>query len=164
MTNFKDTIEDVITFSGHPNILATHGNTIEVTKDIEISRRADCIIGVNAAKGCEDLNHQLKNHIRASGLLLMALSVGKHDFHFTGRGCSELELTNSQELVLRKSDFVSSRTAAIRCNAAAIDIPRQIVKELQDSETTGVLRIIAVDDRSTNSYSRHLENFEVKAL
>jgi len=31
---------------GHPNIAATHGKTLELTRDVEISRRATCVLGV----------------------------------------------------------------------------------------------------------------------
>ncbi|MEM3446565.1 MAG: DUF371 domain-containing protein, partial [Candidatus Korarchaeum sp.] len=35
-------IEEILAY-GHPNIRATHRTTMQVTKDEEISRRADCI-------------------------------------------------------------------------------------------------------------------------
>ncbi|MEM4523515.1 MAG: DUF371 domain-containing protein, partial [Archaeoglobaceae archaeon] len=40
---------------GHPNITAKHPSTVEVTKDPEISKRADCVIGVKADKSISDL-------------------------------------------------------------------------------------------------------------
>ncbi|MEM2818033.1 MAG: DUF371 domain-containing protein, partial [Archaeoglobaceae archaeon] len=40
---------------GHPNISAKHRTTLEVTKDNEISKRADCIIGVNANKSVSEI-------------------------------------------------------------------------------------------------------------
>jgi len=136
---------EVIEFSGHPNILATHYNTIEVTKASAISRRADCIIGVNATKACTDLSDALKKHIQSGGRLSFGITVERESFSFSGRGRKELTLKDSHELVLRRSDFVSDRTGAISCDAAAIDLPRKLVKLLQNGNAKGALTITAID-------------------
>ena len=146
-------IGDIIEFRGHENILARHGNTIEVTKDEEVSKRGDCIVGVDATKGCEDLNPLLKHYIRGSGLLSFAIVVGKLRFSFLGRGSTALELTHPRELVLRKSNFASPRTAAVLCDAAAIDIPRNIIQKLQNPNTVGSLCITAIDESQTTASS-----------
>jgi hypothetical protein len=141
----KSLVVEVIEFSGHPNILATHYNTIEVTKDKEISKRGDCIIGVNATKSCADLSPAMKKHIRAGGHLSFELRVGERVFEFSGRGRMELELSNTNELVLRRSDFVSDRTAAVSCDATAIDLPRSLVSELRNKNSRGTLTIRALE-------------------
>ena len=41
---------------GHENIMCTHRTTIEITRDKNMSKRGDCIIGVNASKACIDLS------------------------------------------------------------------------------------------------------------
>ena len=33
---------------GHPNIIGTHYNTLELTKDSSLTKEGDCIIGVKA--------------------------------------------------------------------------------------------------------------------
>ena len=141
----KELVVETIQFHGHPNILGTHGNTIEVTKVAEISKRADCIVGVNASKACSDLSPALRKHIQAGGYLAFEIRVGDISFTFTGKGASELELSDPHELVLRRSDFVSGRTAAISCNAAAIDLPREMIKLLQDKRTVGALMISTLE-------------------
>ena len=42
---------------------------------------------------------------------------------------------------MRKSEFVSPRTLAIRADAAAKDIPRGIVESLRSPDCRGLLRI-----------------------
>ncbi|MEM2324735.1 MAG: DUF371 domain-containing protein, partial [Archaeoglobaceae archaeon] len=42
-------IFEILAF-GHSNITAKHRTTFEITKDQEISKRADCVIGVKASK------------------------------------------------------------------------------------------------------------------
>lgn len=137
-------IVETIEFFGHSNVLATHYNTIEITKVAEISKRADCIIGVRSSKACADLSLHMKNHIRAGGRLRFEIKVGKFNFTFSGRGRKELTLSDTLEIVLRRSDFVSDRTGAIACDAAAIDLPRPLVKLLQYGSTQGTLTISAI--------------------
>ena len=50
---------------GHENILCTHNSTIEITKDKSLTKKGDCIIGVNASKACNDLTLEIKNQIRS---------------------------------------------------------------------------------------------------
>lgn len=138
--------EEKIEFSGHPNIRGTHRNTIEVTKVPEISIRADCIIGVKANAACNDLSEQMKRHIRSGGRLLFELRVDRDVFTFFGRGIKDLPLTNREELVIRRSQFQSDRTAAGNCEAAALDVPRAMISKLRSPETKGFLIISAMND------------------
>lgn len=141
----KALLVETVEFHGHPNILGTHYNTIEVTRVDEISRRADCIVGVRASKACSDLSSSLRRHIQAGGDLAFEIKVVDTSFAFVGRGRRELGLTDKHELVLRRSDFVSDRTAAVSCDAAAIDLPRKMIELLQDRRARGALTISALD-------------------
>lgn len=138
-------LTDTIRFYGHPNIRSTHYNTIEVTRASEISTRADCIIGVGASKACIDLTLSLRNHIQKGGDLLFTIIVEDRNFDFLGKGMPGLSLVSSEEIVFRRSHFLSDRTAAISCNAAAIDLPRDIVRLLQSRDTEGLMVIRAAD-------------------
>jgi uncharacterized protein len=51
-----------IQFFGHANIRSNHKKTIEITKDSHLTTRGDCIIGVNASAGCNDLPESLKKN------------------------------------------------------------------------------------------------------
>lgn len=152
--------EDSIVFRGHKNILGLHRNTIELTTEDEISRRADCIIGVSADKACSQLKPALKSHITRSGKLAFEIRVERAGkFEFFGYGSKDLSLSNPVEIVFRKSDFSSPRTGAIRCNAAASDIPREMIGILQSPESRGVLIIRAIDeflDDQINSFRWNL--------
>jgi len=135
-----------ITFNGHENILGTHYNTLEVTKENDISKRADCIIGVSSTAGCADINSELASHIKQNGKMAFVIRVEELDFSFLGFGSKSLHLSDPHEIVLRKSDYASSRTLAIRCTAAAVDLPREMILRLQDPDSKGELEIIAVDE------------------
>lgn len=47
-------------------------------------------------------------------------------------GSLQLELTHSTDLVVRRSDFVSNRTLAIKADKVAKDFARDFVKKLQN--------------------------------
>ncbi len=145
----NDVLSEIVQFRGHRNVLGNHRNTLEITKDSEISRRADCIVGVEADKACADLRRKLVEHIRSRGMLRLAITVKHLNFVFYGSGNSELQLTDPMEMVFRKSGFISSRTIALQCDAAAIDLPREMIHLLQDPNTIGSLQIDALSERSS---------------
>ena len=59
-------MEEEITFYGHKNVLSLHARTIEVTKDSNLTKNGDCIIGVSANKACNDLDIALKRKLRTN--------------------------------------------------------------------------------------------------
>lgn len=142
----KKIFSEIIEFQGHRNIIGTHYNTLEITTHDEISKRADCIVGVSATKGCSGLNPKLSNHVKNNGKMSFVIRVENEEFTFFGFGDPALKLTNPLEIVLRKSVFASDRTLAVRCNAAAIDLPRSMVHALQDPSSRGSMEIIALDE------------------
>ena len=67
--------------------------------------------------------------------------VGSQTFRIKGTGDERLLLTNKHDIVLRKTRFTCPRTASIGCDKASSDVPRNIVKELQNDKSSGILRI-----------------------
>lgn len=147
---------DRISFRGHRNILSTHKNTIEITKDAEISKRADCIIGVLASKGCADLNPILRQWIRSGHRLEFEIKCGTSSFFVNGQGSSSLDLSNQNDLVLRRSDYASSRTVSIRCSSAACDLPRELIRTLQNPNARGELVIRSLPRMNDEEFVWHL--------
>ena len=138
MKAYRDEVE----FFGHPMVRSNHRNTIEVTRDPNLTLRGDCIIGVRADKGLADLSREVRDSICSDGSeLFIAIEVGWESFAVRALGSSRLSLEDSHEMVMRKSDYVSPRTLAIRADAAAKDIPRSIVENLRSSDCRGLLRI-----------------------
>ena len=74
------------------------------------------------------------------------IRVDDLSFVFLGRGGSSLQLTDPAEMVFRKSDFISPRTVALHCDAAAIDLPRELVRLLHNPKTIGSLQIDALPE------------------
>ena len=135
-------MEEEITFYGHKNILSLHPRTIEVTKDPNLTKNGDCIIGVSANKACDDLNISVKKKLRTKDTIIkMKIIVDQDEFELTGIGNTDLSISHKHDIVLRKSNYADSRTLAISCDKSAIDIPRDLVNLLTVSDARGILRI-----------------------
>lgn len=133
---------DAVEFRGHPLVKSTHQTTIEVTAEEYLTEEGECIIGVGASKGCAGLSPDVQAGIRRQGsrvtvrILAHALS-----FEVKAWGDPRLRLSDPRDLVIRRSDFASDRTLAVRADAAARDIPREMVRLLKDPSTRGRLEI-----------------------
>ena len=135
-------MEEEITFYGHKNILSLHPRTIEVTKDPNLTKNGDCIIGVSANKACDDLNISIKKRLRTKDTFVkMKIIVDQVEFELAGIGNTDLSISHKHDIVLRKSNYTDSRTLAISCDKSAIDIPRDLVNLLTVSDARGILRI-----------------------
>ncbi|MBU2561404.1 MAG: HAD-IIIA family hydrolase [Nanoarchaeota archaeon] len=114
------------TARGHRNILATHKNTLEFTKDKEMSLDGDCILGLEADFSIDELQKLAKSHSQ----LRMRIKAGE----FT----DEIEFTvnknfsSEQELVIRFSEFSSDRTFGFRATKSAKQLDRKLVEKLKD--------------------------------
>jgi len=135
-------VQDEVTFFGHPNVQSLHGKTVEITKDENLTLRGDCIIGVAASKACADLDETLKRRLCSNhSVVKIELIVGPESFVINGTGDERLTLKNPHDIVIRKTNFVCPRTMSVRCDKASSDLPRKLVKMLQDKCAKGIFRI-----------------------
>ena len=131
-----------IPFMGHRNVLSLHEKTIEITKDAELTVNGDCIIGTNSNLACIDLPEKFKKKIQnPDSTIVFTIVADGHSFSIHGMGSEKLTLKHTSDIVLRKSAFTCSRTIAIKCDKASDDIPRTMVKKLQNPKTSGKLII-----------------------
>ncbi len=77
---------------GHENILSTHRTTIEITKDKNLTKKGDCIIGVNASKACIDLTKEFKIQIKNGTKFKVILKANDIQDCFYGYGNKKLRL------------------------------------------------------------------------
>jgi len=131
-----------IQFSGNENISSNHQKTIEITKESHLTPQGDCIVGVNATSGCADLPQELKNKLKVpDAKVTFSIRVGEHEFVLEGKGHPGLILTHSEDIVIRKSDFICPRTMAVKCDKASNLLPPKMVSLLQDPKTKGTFTI-----------------------
>ena len=135
-------MEEEITFQGHKNVLSLHSRTIEITKDANLTKKGDCILGVSANKACNDLNSSIKDRLRTTGTVVkISIVVEPFEFKLSGSGSNTLVISHGHDIVLRKSKYVDSRTLAVSCDKSAFDIPRNLVTLLTNAETKGMMKI-----------------------
>jgi hypothetical protein len=133
-----------IEFSGHENIRSNHQKTIEITKESHLTPQGDCIVGVNAKSSCADLPDELKNKLKdPNSKIIFSIKVEDEDFVVEGRGHPDLILTHTEDIVIRKSNFICPRTLAVKCDKASDLLPRSMVLKLQDPKTIGKFTITA---------------------
>src|SRR3989344_5412921 len=98
---------------GHPNVLATHKTTLEFTKDSELTLNGDCIVGVKADFELSELKKFMKNsNTKKITITISINSKIKEKINATVNP----HFNRNHELVIRKTDFVSERTFAIRAD------------------------------------------------
>ena len=124
---------------GHPNILATHKTTIEFTKDKEVTKEGNCIIGVNSDFDLSSIkkfiNKKLSLKERAIKITIKINNL-KEEIN------AELnpDFDDDKEMVIRKSDFASKRTLAVRADKGAFDLA--ICSNLKSKDDKIIVEII----------------------
>jgi hypothetical protein len=103
------------------------------TKDIDVSKNGDCIVAMMADKSVADLSDQFKEELRKPNAKV-TVTIEADDFREEIRafGSPKLCLCHPTDIVIRKSDYVCNRTLAICADKSSIDLPRELVKRLQD--------------------------------
>jgi len=132
---------------GHPNIRAVHRMTLMITKDAKITKRGDCIVAVSACKGLQEMDEGIKNAMRSENARIkLILDAAGYKVEISGRGDPRLPLSHPTDMVARKSGFISDRTFMLNSDRAAIDIPVQMVKLLQNPKQTIKLTVTIEDE------------------
>jgi hypothetical protein len=126
-------ITETILAFGHSNIQATHKLTLEITKEAELSERGDCIIAVSANKSMTDLSSEFKENLRKeTAKITILIEVGDIVEAVNALGSPRLILTHPTDIVVRKSNYICSRTLAIQADKAACDLSRDLVRRLRN--------------------------------
>lgn len=123
---------DRITANGHRNLLCTHNTTIELTKDNFLTKRGNCILGVNATKACKDLTKELKDYIQKGKEVIVILKSNEIMDSFYGFGHRNLTLIHERDIVFRKSDYICNRTALIKCSKSSAELSKELIEDLKD--------------------------------
>jgi len=120
---------------GHPNLLATHKNTLEFTKDKDLSVNGDCIVGIDADFSLAELKRLAQKH----NTLKMIITAGKNSDWLTFK--ANKDFSSNHELVLRLSEFPSDRTYGFRSTKSAKMIDRKLVDKLKDPKQEMTIEI-----------------------
>jgi uncharacterized protein len=118
---------------GHANIHAIHPTTLMFTKDIHVSQKGDCIVAMTADKSVADLSAQFKEELRKPNAeVTVTIEAGDFIEEIKAHGSPKLCLCHPTDIVIRKSDYICSRTLAICADKSSNDLPRELVEKLKD--------------------------------
>jgi hypothetical protein len=127
---------------GHPNIRSRHRTTLMTTVENSLTSKGDCIVAVSAEMGLAQLSPEIKEVARnPETRIIFTLNTGKHKFVTTGTGHAGLTYSDPSDMVARKSNYVCGRTLMVNSDKAAIDLPIELVKSLQDPETEVIIEL-----------------------
>ncbi len=103
------------------------------TKDVHVSKNGDCIIAMTADKSVADLSAKFKERLRMTKAeLTIIIESGNFRDEIKALGSHKLCLCHSTDIVIRKSDYICSRTLAICADKSANDLKRVLVEKLHD--------------------------------
>jgi len=137
-------VRETIFGYGHENVQATHKTTLEFTKDTQLSKKGDCIVAVAADKALADLNAEFKEKLRKPHTkLTIIIEADGIIEQVNAYGSPKLILTHPTDIVIRKSDYVCSRTLAVNADKAALDLSRDFVKKLKNPKQKVKITLVA---------------------
>jgi uncharacterized protein len=126
---------EVIHAFGHPNIRASHPTTIMITKERQVTQRGDCIVAVDADKSVADLSVEFKRALRQpNSKITIELEVDGLKGQINAYGSPELTLNHPNDLVIRKSEFLSDRTLAVNADKSSGELSKAVVDKLKNPE------------------------------
>ena len=123
---------------GHPNVRSTHRTTVEFTKSESLTPRGDCIIGVKADFKKKAIIAFLKKaKKKCVKFLVLEISVRNDQTVRYEKIIFEPNyvFADDEEIVIRKTEYVSERTLGLKADKAASDLDRGVVKLLKDQRT-----------------------------
>lgn len=118
---------------GHPNILAIHETTLEFTKDAELTLKGDCIVGVKADFEVSKLKEFIKK-AKNKKITITIETASKPKIKETIKAEFNPRFNSDKEFVVRKTDFVSERTFAIKANKSAFDLNWHLIDCLKEKK------------------------------
>ena len=136
-------IVEVIHAFGHPNIRASHPTTIMFTKENHVTKKGDCIVAVAADKSVADLSAEFKDALRQpNAKLIIQIEVDGLKGQINASGSPELALNHPNDLVIRKSEFISDRTLAVKADKSSGDLSKAVVEKLKNPKQEVTLTLI----------------------
>ena len=117
---------------GHENTTARHKTTLEFTKEEHLGLEGDCIVGVKADFSLPQLKEFIKNlHSKKITIIIKTI---KNEIIEKINAEINPNFDDDKEMVIRKTDFISGRTLAIKADKAAFGLNRDLIEFLRKKE------------------------------
>jgi len=139
-------MEYSFTCYGHENITAKHKTTLEFTKDKDMGLEGDCIVGTKADFSLLQLKKFIKklnnNKITITIQIIKKIhnkNVEKNEIKnniIIEKINAEINpgFNSDKEIVIRKADFISDRTFAIKANKAGFELNKDLIISLKEKK------------------------------
>ena len=138
----KEAREGIAAF-GHRNVKAIHLSTLMITKENNLSKQGDCIVVLAADKAVADLSVEFKDKLRnPNAKLTIVIEADGLKEQINAYGSPKLILTHPTDMVIRKSDYICSRTLAIKADKAASDLSRELIEKLKNPQQKAYITLI----------------------
>lgn len=118
---------------GNKNITSKHKNTLEFTKDSKVSLKGDCIVGVKADFSLKKLKKYIKS-VKNNKKIIIVIETMNNNIGERINAQINPSFNSDKEMVIRKSDFISDRTFAIKADKAAVDLNRELIDTLTNNK------------------------------
>lgn len=112
--------------TGHPNILSTHRNTFEFTKEDYLTKSGDCIVGINSSFSIMDIKNEFGDQDKDI-LILIECENKKEEI----KAIYNHTFNDEHEMVIRITDFKDGRTFATRADKSSKMLDRKLIELLQ---------------------------------
>ncbi len=125
---------------GHRNILGTHKTTLEFTKDKELTKNGNCIIGIGADFKLNDIRKLLEfDNIR---IRIIVDSITEEITAEVNRN-----FIDNHEIVVRMGEYDSDRTLGVRADKASIQLKREIMEKMKDPKQKMIVEMEGFDKK-----------------
>jgi uncharacterized protein len=137
---------------GHSNITSRHKTTFEVTRDTQMGKTADCIVGISSEASPDNLPVGLREAIRnEKQIIRVLLETENSTDEIIGYGHHSLTLNHPSDMVCRKSNYICSRTLMILADKAASDLKKELVTDLKAEKPLKVTIIVKTNSQKKKS-------------
>jgi len=126
--------KEMITARGHENIVARDETCFEITTNKDPGGE-DSVIAVRANKGCKTLRDDFKAAVKSASKMFITIEAGGVVENIIAYGSPALRLTDTNEIVVRKSDLIDGKTVAILADKSANEFSKALKEELKNPKT-----------------------------
>jgi len=117
---------------GHKNISCSHANTLEITKDNEITKQGHCIIACKA-------NFELKKIKPLLNKPIIKLTIKTQNHKETIEFTPNPKFNDDKEIVIRRSNVITERTLGINANKTSKTLNSKIKEDLKKEDIIEII-------------------------
>jgi len=132
LSEVKSVKEEIIAH-GHPSIDATNLRAIFITKAGEAKENG--VVAVRANKSPKDFKKEIKDALKEARKIEITIEAEGVTDKIIGYGSPALKLSSSEEIAIRKDDFIDGKTVIILADKAANELDQELIEKLRKENT-----------------------------